>query len=130
MTSFHLPPAPRPYQPPAFVRHLVQRFRPENWLQNAIHHPAVPTSPDTEHAGMDWNAIAGNAIATVAGGLLIGLASGVLYLAWQVPRSQDQILYNQIEMKRSLDNITQRMERLELNDRRQDADIIRQQHTP
>jgi hypothetical protein len=60
--------------------------------------------------------------------LLIGLAGGVLYLAWQVPRSQDQILYNQIEMKRSLDNITARMERLELNDRRQDADIIRQQH--
>ena len=130
MTSFHLPHVPPPYRPPACVRCAVSRLNPENWLQNAIHHPVVPTSPDTEHAGMDWNAIAGNAIATVAGGLLIGLASGVLYLAWQVPRSQDQILYNQIEMKRSLDNITQRMERLELNDRRQDADIIRQQHTP
>jgi hypothetical protein len=126
MNSFHLP---APFNPPTCIRRVASRLDPEKWLQNAIDHSAVPTTSDTEHAGIDWSSVSSNVIATVLGGLLISLAGGILYLAWQVPRSQDQILYNQIEMKRSLDNITTRMERLELNDRRQDADIIRQQHS-
>ena len=126
MTSFHFSST---IDPSTCIRRVASRLDPEKWLQNATEHAAVPTTPDTDHGGIDWSSISSNVIATVLGGLLFSLAGGVLYLAWQVPRSQDQILYNQIEMKRSLDNITARMERLELNDRRQDADIIRQQHS-
>jgi hypothetical protein len=82
-----------------------------------------------EHDGaIDWSTISSNIIATVLGGALLALCGGVLYIAWQVPRQQDLILNNQVEMRRNIENIITRMERVEQNDRRQDADIIRQQH--
>jgi hypothetical protein len=77
---------------------------------------------------LDWASISSNVIATVLGGALLALAGGVLYIAWQVPRQQDQILYNQVEMKKTLAGLTERMERIESNDRRQDVELIRQQH--
>lgn len=116
-----------PYHQPRCVRSLVARLSPENYLQNATRRQSVTTHDDTDRKGMDWSAISSNVIATVLGGLLIGLAGGILYLAWQVPRSQDQILYNQKEMKNTLDDIIGRLARVEANDRRQDADMIRQE---
>lgn len=86
----------------------------------------MPTS-DTEPL-IDWSGISSNIIATVLGGAILALAGGVVYIAVQVPRQQSEILYNQVEMKKALEGLTVRLERLELNDRRQDERIIRQEH--
>jgi hypothetical protein len=121
VTSLHLP----HHQQPACIRRLTARLLRENWLQNATTR-AVPTT-DAEPL-IDWSGISSNIIATVLGGAILALAGGVVYIAVQVPRQQSEILYNQLEMKKALEGLSQRMERLELNDRRQDERIIRQEH--
>lgn len=121
MTSFHLLP---PYHQPLCVRRLAGRILRATYLQKATPLP-VPAADDNP---LDWSSISSNVIATVLGGALLALAGGVVYIAWQVPRQQDQILYNQVEMKRTLANLTERMTRLEDNDREQDERLIRQEH--
>lgn len=122
MTSFHLLP---PYHQPLCIRRVTARLLRENWLQNATTRP-VPTS-DSEPL-VDWSAISSNIIATVLGGAILALAGGVVYIAVQVPRQQSEILYNQVEMRKAITSVTERLERLEMNDRRQDERIIRQEH--
>ncbi len=121
MTSFHLLP---PYHQPLCIRRLAVRILRATYLQKAT----PPTVPAAEDNPLDWSSISSNVIATVLGGALLALAGGVVYIAWQVPRQQDQILYNQVEMKRTLANLTERMTRLEDNDREQDERLIRQEH--
>jgi hypothetical protein len=121
MTSFHLLP---PYHQPLCIRRLAMRILQATYLQKETT-VAVSAAEDNP---LDWSSISSNVIATVLGGALLALAGGVLYIAWQVPRQQDQILYNQVEMKKTLANLTERMERLETNDRQQDLAITRQQH--
>ena len=121
MTSFHLLP---PYHQPLCIRRLAARMLQATYLQKATT-SAVTAADDNP---LDWASISSNVIATVLGGALLALAGGVLYIAWQVPRQQDQILYNQVEMKKTLAGLTERMERIESNDRRQDVELIRQQH--
>ncbi len=120
MTSFHLP---QPYHPPGFIRHLVHRLRRENWLQNAIHHQAVPTrDPDT---GLDWDAISGNVVATVVAGLFLSGLGLLGYVAYQVPRQQELILQNQGIAREKLADIADEMQRLEVNDRKQDERLTK-----
>ena len=120
MTSFHLLP---PYHQPLCIRRLAGRIVEATYLQKA-----TPATVPADEPAIDWSSISSNVIATVLGGALLALAGGVLYIAWQVPRQQDQILYNQVEMKRTLAGLTERMDRIENNDRRQDVELIRQQH--
>jgi hypothetical protein len=121
VTSFHLLP---PYHQPLCVRRLAGRILRASYLQKATSFP-VSAAEDNP---LDWSSISSNVIATVLGGALLALAGGVLYIAWQVPRQQDQILYNQVEMKRTLANLTERMARLEDNDRVQDDRLLKQEH--
>jgi hypothetical protein len=100
----------------------------ENSPQNATSRAVAP-SDDAEQKGIDWSSISSNVIATVLGGALLGLCGGVIYLAIQVPRQQELILANQAEMKLVLNGLTVRMERLEMNDRRQDEKLIRMEHS-
>jgi cytochrome c oxidase assembly factor CtaG len=120
VTSFHLP----HLRQPLCIRMVAARVLRATYLQKAT--PWIV--PAAEDKPLDWSSISSNVIATVLGGALLALAGGVLYIAWQVPRQQDQILYNQVEMKKTLANLTERMERLETNDRQQDLAITRQQH--
>jgi hypothetical protein len=117
MTSFHLLP---PFHQPAFVRRVASRAA--SYLQNATHLLAVPTDR------INWNEVSSNIIATVLGGALLALSGGILYIAWQVPRQQDQILAAQVEIKQAMRDLTIRIDRIEMNDRRQDERIIRQEH--
>lgn len=120
MTSFHLP----HLRQPVCIRMVAARVLRATYLQKATPQ-AVPAAEDNP---LDWSSISSNVIATVLGGALLALAGGVLYIAWQVPRQQDQILYNQVEMKRTLASLTERMARLEENDRKQNEDLIRLEH--
>ena len=123
MTSFHLLPAPRPYQPPACVRHLVQRLRRENWLQNATRSSAVPTrDPDT---GLDWDSISGNVVATIIAGLALSALGLLGYVAYQVPRQQELILQNQGIAREKLADIANEIRELETNDRKQDERLTK-----
>lgn len=121
MTSFHLLP---PYHQPLCIRRLAGRLLQATYLQKETT-LAVSAAEDNP---LDWSSISSNVIATVLGGALLALAGGVLYIAWQVPRQQDQILYNQVEMKKTLASLTERMARLEENDRQQNEDLIRLEH--
>lgn len=95
-----------------------------SYLQNAT----PVTVAGTDDKSLDWSAISSNVIATVLGGALLALAGGVLYIAWQVPRQQDQILFNQVEMKRAVMALTDRMDRLEANDQVQNERLMRQEN--
>ena len=121
MTSFHLLP---PYHQPLWIRRLARQIVRATYLQNAT--PA--TVDGTDDKSLDWSTISSNVIATVLGGALLALAGGVLYIAWQVPRQQDQILFNQVEMKRAVTALTDRMDRLEANDQVQNERLIRQEN--
>lgn len=121
MATLHLLP---PYHQPLCIRRLAGRMLEASYLQKAT----FTTVTAADDNPLDWSSISSNIIATVLGGALLALAGGVLYIAWQVPRQQDQILYNQVEMKRTLAGLNERMERIENNDRRQDVELIRQQH--
>ena len=121
MTSFHLL---APYHQPLCIRRLARQIVRATYLQNAT--PA--TVAGTDDKSLDWSTISSNVIATVLGGALLALAGGVLYIAWQVPRQQDQILFNQVEMKKAVMALTDRMDRLEANDRVQNERLIRQEN--
>lgn len=94
------------------------------YLQNAT--PA--TVAGTDDKSLDWSAIRSNVIATVLGGTLLALPGGVLYMAWQVPRQLDKVLFNQVEMKRAVMALTDRMDKLEANDQVQNERLIRQEN--
>lgn len=121
MTSFHLP----HYHRPVCVRRVAAKMLQAFYLQKATLRP-VPTN-DTKPLGIDWTEISSNVIATVLGGALLALSGGIVYIAWQVPRQQDQILANQIEMKQAMRDLHDRMTRIELNDRVQDQRILGQE---
>ncbi len=121
MSSFHLLP---PYHQPLFIRRLAGRMLRASYLQKATPLP-VPAADDNP---LDWSAISGNVIATVLGAIAVAGLGSVFFLAYQVPRQQEQILSNQVEMKQAMRDLTDRLQRLELNDRRQDERIIRQEH--
>lgn len=126
MTSFHLLP---PYRQPLCVQQVARRIVRATYLQKATK-TTVPAEDAKPPLGINWTEISGNVIATVLGGALLALSGGILYIAWQVPRQQDQILSNQVEMKQAMKDLTDRMTRLEFNDRRQDERLIRQEHRP
>lgn len=121
MTSFHLLP---PYQQPLCIRRLARQIVRASYLQNST----PVTVAGTDDKSLDWSTISSNVIATVLGGALLALAGGVLYIAWQVPRQQDQILFNQVEMKRAVMALTDRMDRLEANDQVQNERLVRQEN--
>jgi hypothetical protein len=121
VTSFHLLP---PYHQPLCIRRLARQIVQATYLQNAT--PAIVAGTDDK--SLDWSTISSNVIATVLGGALLALAGGVLYIAWQVPRQQDQILFNQVEMKRAVMALTDRMDRLEANDQVQNERLIKQEN--
>lgn len=122
MTSFHLPP---PYHQPRCIVQLADRILQASYVKNLTQRNV--TSADDGHP-LDWSAISGNVIATVLGAVAVAVVGSVFYIAVQVPRTQSEILSNQVEMSKALAALNTRIERLELNDRRQDERIIRQEH--
>lgn len=121
MTSFHLLP---PYHQPLCIRRLGRQIVRAIYLQSAT--PVTVASTDDK--SLDWSTISSNVIATVLGGAVLALAGGVLYIAWQVPRQQDQILFNQVEIKKAVTTLTDRMDRLEANDQVQNERLVRQEN--
>ena len=121
MSSFHLLP---PYHQPLCIRRLAGRMLRASYLQKATFR-AVPAAEDNP---LDWSSISSNVIATVLGAAVVAGLGSIFFVAYQVPRQQDQILSNQLEMKQAMRDLTDRLQRLELNDRRQDERIIRQEH--
>lgn len=121
MTSFHLLP---PYHQPLCIRRLGRQIVRAIYLQSAT--PVTVAGNDDK--SLDWSTISSNVIATVLGGAVLALAGGVLYIAWQVPRQQDQILFNQVEIKKAVTTLTDRMDRLEANDQVQNERLIRQEN--
>ncbi len=121
MTSFHLLP---PYdQPPGYLRHIAAWLQRENWLQNATRSSAVPTrDPDN---GLDWDAISGNVVATVVAGLFLSGLGLLGFIAYEVPRQQQLILQNQGIAREKLAEIADEIQRLEVNDRKQDERLTK-----
>lgn len=119
MTSFH--PLP-PYHQPAGVRLLAHRLRPEHWMKKDTPPSAVP-GQDDHH--FDWDAVSANVLATVLGGLALGVVGMIGYIAWTVPRQQDTILHNQTQFKSQVTDLVAEIKRLELNDRVQDDRLIK-----
>ena len=124
MTSFHLPHLPPPYHQPLCIQRIAARLLQASYVKNANE---AKVTGDND-AAMDWSAISSNVIATVLGAAVIAVAGAVFFTAYQVPRQQDEILSNQREMRQAMKDMTDRLQRLELNDRRQDERIIRQEH--
>ena len=121
MTSFHLLP---PYHQPLCIRRLAARMLQASYVKNA-----KGAAVTADHgAAIDWSTISSNVIATVLGAIAVAGLGSVFFLAYQVPRQQEQILANQVEMKQAMRDLTDRLQRLELNDRRQDERLIRQEH--
>jgi hypothetical protein len=125
MTSFHLPHLPPPYHQPRCIVQLADRLLQASYVKNLTRRTVTPA--DDGHP-LDWSAISGNVIATVLGAIAVAGLGSIFFLAYQVPRQQEQILTNQVEMKQAMRDLTDRLQRLELNDRRQDERIIRQEH--
>lgn len=120
--TYHLP---LPYQPAAPIQRLVCRFiRAETCSQNATRRSIVPND-DTSSNRIDWSTVSSNVIATVLAALALAVGGAIFYVAYQVPRQQEQILLNQADMRQTLDGIVNRVDRIEANDRRQDERIIR-----
>jgi hypothetical protein len=120
MTTFYLPP---PYHQPRCIQQLVARFGRNHTVcrtQNAFSIVPNRDDPTADPHGLQWSEISSNIIATVLGGALLALAGGVLYIAWQVPKQQELILYNQNRMRETLSDLSAEMRRLEANDRAQD----------
>lgn len=118
-------PFPLPYQPARPILRLVCRFsRRENCSQNATDLSIVPDH-DTTGNRIDWGTVSSNVIATVLAALALAVGGAIFYVAYQVPRQQEQILLNQADMRHTLEGIVGRVDRIEANDRRQDERIIR-----
>jgi len=103
---------------------LARKIVRATYLQNAT----PVTVAGTDDKSLDWSAITSNVIATVLGGAVLALAGCAIYIAWQVPRQQDQILFNQLEIKKAVMTLTDRMDRLEANDRVQNERLVRQEN--
>ena len=121
MTSFHLLP---PYHQPLCIRRLAGRIVGATYLQKATTRAVTSADDNT----LDWSSISSNVIATVLGAAVVAGLGSIFFIAYQVPRQQDQILSNQVEMKQAMRDLNDRLQRLELNDRRQDERLIRQEH--
>jgi hypothetical protein len=120
MTSFHLLP---PYHQPLCIRRLAARMLQASYLQKATS-DAVTAADDNP---LDWSSISSNVIATVLGAAVVAGLGSIFFLAYQVPRQQEQILDNQVEMKQAMRDLTDRLQRLEVNDRQQNERLIRQE---
>jgi uncharacterized protein YPO0396 len=81
----------------------------------------VATNNDS---AVDWSSVSSNVIATVLGAAVIAVVGAIFFTAYQVPRQQDIILQNQMQMKQVMEDLAKRVDRVEANDRRQDEKII------
>jgi hypothetical protein len=117
MTSFHLLP---PYHQPLCIRRIAARLLQASYVKNV---DEVKVTAGNDPA-IDWSTISSNVIATVLGAAVIAVAGAVFFTAYQVPRQQDQILINQQQMKQAMQDLANRIDRIEQNDRRQDERIM------
>ena len=76
------------------------------------------------HQLVNWSVVLTNVSGVLIGGAILSIFSGVAFIAFTLPKTQEQILRNQETFKAELLRLASRVDKLEASDDRQERLLI------